>query len=47
MPVVLVVEEIGFEQGVVNEGLEDRREEARLGQIEQRAHTWFIALATL
>ena len=39
MSVVFLREEVGFEEGIVDEGLEDGREETCLGQVEQWSNT--------
>jgi len=39
MAIVLVRQEVRSQQGVMNQGLEDGRKEARLRQVEQRTKT--------
>lgn len=38
--IMLFGQEVGFEQRVVNQALEDGRQEARLRQVEQRSESW-------
>lgn len=47
VPVVLVAEKVGLEQGIVDERLEDGREEARLGEVEQGAESWLSVLQSM
>jgi len=39
MPIVLVAQEVGFKEGILNERLEDGRQEACLGEIQERSQT--------